>query len=95
MKTRAILSATVIAATVMLTACGKSPAWHVGHCSAGQLDAQGLSAMPRAFINNAFNQVAANHGFSVAEMNQGYDAFTKGSDYSESCKIADKLEKGR
>jgi hypothetical protein len=94
MKKIAIISA-VIASAALLTACGKSPAWHVGQCSAGQLDTQGLGAMPRAFVNNAFNQVASKYGFSVAEMNQGYDDYKKGTDYSASCKIARDLENGK
>jgi len=68
-----------------------SDEWHVGYCTAGV-----MSEMPSILddtqIDRTLRISAKMNGLNAEQVVQGYQDFKVGEDYTNSCKIARKLE---
>jgi hypothetical protein len=103
-----ILITTALLSTLVLTGCGKSDAYHIGRCAAGQLSPKTVSFTTNQdgsaqsatlltlspFVKMAFNISAKQTGLNPAEMEKGFIEYYPGDDYSNSCKIARAIDNG-
>lgn len=87
------LRTTVLLGMLLLASCTAqhSDEWHVGYCTAGV-----MSEMPSMLndeqIDHALRLTAKASGLNAEQVVQGYHDFKAGEDYTNSCKIARKLE---
>lgn len=87
------LLTTVLLGIMLLASCTSqhSDEWHVGYCSAGV-----MSEMPSILndeqIDHALRLTAKASGLNAEQVVQGYHNFKAGEDYTNSCKIARKIE---
>ena len=97
-----ILITTALLSTLVLTGCGKSDAYQVGRCMAGQMSMQtdlksylyggAAHSVPLTpFVKMAFNISAKQTGLSSVEMEKGFTEYKPGDDVTESCKTAQAL----
>lgn len=69
----------------------KSDEWHVGYCTAG-VTSEMSTILDEAQIDRALRKSAMAYGLIAEQVVQGYHDFKVGDDYTNSCKIARKLE---
>jgi hypothetical protein len=87
------LRITVLLGMLLLASCTAqhSDEWHVGYCTAGVMSEM-PSILNDAQKDRALGVSAKANGLNAEQVVQGYHDFKAGDDYTNSCKIARKLE---
>ena len=88
-----ILRKTGLLYILLLASCTAqhSDEWHVGYCTAG-VTSEMPSILDDVQIDRALRVSAKASGLNAEQVVQGYHDFKEGDDYTNSCKIARKLE---
>ncbi len=88
-----VLCTTVLLGMLLLASCTpqKSEEWHVGYCAAGVMSEM-PSILDDAQIDRALRVSAKANGLNAEQVVQGFRDFKVGDDYTNSCKVARKLE---
>ena len=93
-KTRATVLLLIISAAIaggVYKFNRKTDEWHVGYCAAGT-----LSESPQLFSNDFYEstieKASKTKGINAQIVLEGFRAFKKGGDYTESCKLARQFE---